>query len=174
MGDNKEYEWIKECYNKTFEELAPPIEQRWSKLDIRLLNALPEMLNRTTEHLRWDVQMKVQQHADGTTPLSGRQVLQMIFNHFRSSKDDKMRLATDSIAQIAWPGDDNMADFYNRWKYLVNEAKNTIPVPYLQSKFADLLKNSTVLKTKVEAYEDMPDTHPDRTCLLYTSPSPRD
>ena len=95
--------------------------------------------------------------------IKGRQLVWMIFNHFRLNSDMKMLYDIEDIAQLEWMGDQKIHSFYRIWFMMTKECEVPLPERTLRNMLSRKLEASVKLKEDLAYYHRLPEDHEQKT-----------
>ena len=132
-------------------QLDPP-GRNYRTLDCKLATALLKF--QTGEFgRRVNIMKKRVMRKDKGKLLCGRQILWMLYNHFRTNKNLGQIHSIVDLARIQWRGDGQIEAFRNDWESLVEGLPYKTSRTYMAELLLDQLTKSIVLKSKVDKYK---------------------
>ena len=84
--------------------------------------------------------------------LCGRQILWMMYHHFRTNRDLGKIYGIVDLAKIEWRGDKHIESFRNDWEMLVEGLPHRTERSVLAELLLEQMTKSTILKSKVDKY----------------------
>ncbi len=100
--DKRELEWLHEAQEMTFEQLADGGCDRMRKCDMTLGKALIGLVNGTNEPLKNDLIVTQSKLWQDKQILSGRQVVKMILDYFKTHRDLQQKYTYEDLSAIQW------------------------------------------------------------------------
>ena len=163
----------------TWEELSDTDKR--DTLDLKLSNVLQGILLKTKSRLSSRLLNMARKEVQQNNLITGRQWVKMLYYGVRTTRGTKNLMDINHLNKLAWFGDDKKEKFLDRWEY-VWTGMDKHPDDEEKAKiFLKQLRRSYDLAIDIAHYDRLKDGHPDKTfewleesCLLYTSPSPRD
>ena len=141
-----------------FEDLAEP-GKGFSRLDRKLAAALTPTIE--GELARRILIKKRQQLNDSTRLMTGRQVLWMIYDHFRTNKRLGLVYTITDLAKIECLGDDKLAHFRNNWDDRVCSMATEINEDTLANMLCDHMMKSKELREAVNKWRKLDEGIPE-------------
>ena len=116
--DKKEVAWFKSIENATFEELGKDNLERFQPSDSQLAAALSKTL---PEQLRIRVQAKEMEAYKDDATLTGRQIVHMIYDWFRTDAHMSTFFSFNDLSNLVWLGDKlgDMEKFLQNWDHIL-------------------------------------------------------
>ena len=91
--------------------------------------------------------------------LKGRQLVWLIFDHFRLNADMKLVYDIEDITALEYPGDAQIHSFWRLWFMMVAECETTLGEKALRNILYRQLKKSTELVQDLAYYDRQPEGH---------------
>ena len=132
FGDKLEIAWIKEVFNKTFEELADPGLQRFRAMDSVLI---PELEKKLPPALHRDYVNKNKELDNDDNIIGGRQIIKMIVEYFHTADVHTMMYSYENLHELKWKGDFKVPEFMDAWVEIVDN----LVVPLKPNNLRDML-----------------------------------
>ena len=153
-------EWIMKVdkVGTKFEDLAEP-GKGFNRLDRKLAAALTPTIE--GELARRILIKKRQQLNDQGVLISGRQVLWMVYDHFRTNKRLGLVYTITDLAKVEWLGDEKLAQFRNNWEDRVCSMATEIDDDTLANVLCDHLMTSKELREAVNKWRKLDEGVPD-------------
>ena len=170
MGDRREVLWFKECKSKTFEELGSYGDKRFMPFDTLLLqgltkdNAQGQGLNMPAD-LRRRITKLETEAMEKNSMLTGRQVVHMIYEWFRTDSHMVMVYNFTDLNTLAWKGDAKIHEFLDQWDHLIDnmDPLNSVSDITYRDILYKQLEKSAVLKEDMAHYRREPRDGKDKT-----------
>ena len=150
--------WIRRVeYPKIkLKQLADP-GPHYESLDNKLAWALTRMADKSGEFARRIANVKRKVYGritdSGGRMLGGRQILWILYKHFRTNKDMGQIFTIVDLLKVKWRGDSQIERFRNDWENMVVNMHHNISRDQLAAILLDHMKDSDVLKSRVERYK---------------------
>ena len=115
---------------------------------------------------------KLQQHrAKHDKILSGREVIAILFESFRSSDNADVMYMIDNLIHMKYPGDSKLYDFYTQWHAVLEgmRAEDVPPKRTLRDILYKKIRDSTIMKFDLLLYDQFADSDPMKTYDLLMS-----
>ena len=119
-GDDLEVKWLRECLNKSFDELecsdleGTSDQTRWRILDVSLSKAQQGMIRSSGESLSEDITLKAREFAQRSKILRGRQIIWMMIDYCKTNRPLQEQYTWQDIEALQWQGDEKLQWFYTR------------------------------------------------------------
>ena len=101
--------------------------------------------------------------------LTGRQILHMLYQYFRTSRNMGVIYNIVDLSKIEWLGDEKLETFRNNWENRVAGLPHRTSRNMMAEILLDNLTKSTVLKSKIDKYKKS--TEDARRTTTSSSPS---
>ena len=141
-----------------FEDLAEP-GKGFNRLDRKLAAALTPTIE--GELARRILVKKRQQLNEQGVLISGRQVLWMVYDHFRTNKRLGLVYTITDLAKVEWLGDEKLAQFRNNWEDRVCSMATEINEDTLANMLCDHLMKSKELREAVNKWRKLDEGVPE-------------
>jgi len=134
--------WIKatEVPNVTLGMLLEP-RPGYESLDAKLASALRRIIS-DAPGLSRKVSCLTRQYAAGHVPLSGRQILLLVQQHFRTSERGVASYPYSDLRDIKYPGGERAAEFIDMWLQVTSAMDSELDVQLLEEIFFDEISQS--------------------------------
>ena len=122
-------------------------------VDVKMCSALTCVL-KTARAVRIEVE-KLQRHrAKHARIMSGREVIAIMFENFRSSDNAEVMYPIDNLIHLKYPGDEKIYDFYNRWRAILEgmRVEDTPPKRTLRDILYKQDRDSTIMRFDLPLY----------------------
>ena len=155
-------------------EALNKVKKEYRAIDVKLCLALMSMLKTAGDVagvVRIEVE-KLQRHrAKHDKILSGREVIAIIFESFRSSDNADVMFMIDNLINMKYPGDSKICDFYTQWHAILEgmQAEDVPPKRTLRDILYKKIRDSTVMKFDLSLYDQFADSDPMKTYDLLMS-----
>ena len=177
-GDTDHSKWLKWLSpswstNPSLDTLNK-VKKEYRAIDVKLCLALMSMLKTAGDVarvVRSEVE-KLQRHrAKHDKILSGREVIAIIFESFRSSDNADVMFMIDNLINMKYPGDSKIYDFYTQWHAILEgmRAEDVPPKRTLRDILYKKIRDSTVMKFDLSLYDQFADSDPMKTYDLLMS-----
>ena len=172
---NKWMKWLSPSWstNPNLDTLNK-VKKEYRAIDVKLCLALISMLKTAGDVARVagiEVE-KLQRHrAKRDKILSGREVIAIIFESFRSSDNADVMYMIDNLIHMKYPGDSKIYDFYTQWHAVLEgmRAEDVPPKRTLRDILYKKIRDSTVMKFDLSLYDQFADSDPMKTYDLLMS-----
>ena len=150
------------------------VKKEYRAIDVKLCLALMSMLKTAGDVarvVRIEVE-KLQRHrAKHDKILSGREVIAILFDSFRSSDNADVMFMIDNLINMKYPGDSKIYDFYTQWHAILEgmRAEDVPPKRTLRDILYKKIRDSTVMKFDLSLYDQFADSDPMKTYDLLMS-----
>ena len=166
---NKWMKWLSPSWstNPNLDTLNK-LKKEYRAIDVKLCLALMSMLKTAGDVarvVRVEVE-KLQRHrAKHDKILSGREVIAIIFESFRSSDNADVMYMIDNLIHMKYPGDSKIYDFYAQWHAVLEgmRAEDVPPERPLRDILYKKIRDSTVMKFDLSLYDQLADSDPMKT-----------
>ena len=144
------------------------VKKEYRAIDVKLCLALMSMLKTAGDVarvVRIEVE-KLQRHrAKHDKILSGREVIAIIFESFRSSDNADVMFMIDNLINMKYPGDSKIYDFYTQWHAILEgmRAEDVPPKRTPRDILYKKIRDSTVMKFDLSLYDQFADSGPMKT-----------
>ena len=161
------------------------VKREYRAIDVKLCMALMNMLKTTgdaarvvrIDHcdaarvVRIEVEKFQRHRAKHDKMLSGREVIAIIFESFRSSDNADVMFMIDNLIHMKYPGDSKIFDFYTQWHTLLEgmRAEDIPPKRTLRDILYKKIRDSTIMKFDLSLYDQFADSDPRKTYDLLMS-----
>ena len=164
-SDGQEIPWLHEATDgsKTYEQLADCGDPRWKTLDGKLFTALRATIISDCVILTTKLQTVEEEAYNRHTFVTGRQLVFLIFAHFRLNADMKLLYDVEDITSLEWMGDHKIHSFYRLWFMMTRECEAVLPERTLRNMLARKLSKSTKLKEDIAYYDRLPEFNEQKT-----------
>jgi hypothetical protein len=110
--DKAEIAWLKEVYDKTFEELADSGAKRYVHFDSLLISGLEERL---PKDLKREYEVKQREADKMNDAVVGRQIIKLVIEYFRTSNSLSIVYSYQNMHDLQWFGDNKIPEFQMEW-----------------------------------------------------------
>ena len=114
----------------------------------------------TARIVRIDVE-KLQRHrAKHDNMMSGREVIAIMFENFRSSDNAEVMYLIDHLIHLKYQGDSKIYDFYTQWHAILEgmREEDIPPQRTLRDILYEKIRDSTIMRFDLSLYEQFPDS----------------
>jgi hypothetical protein len=111
--DKGEIAWLKEIYNKTFEELADSGAKRYVHLDSLLISRLEERL---PKDLKREYEVKQREADKIHDAVVGRQIIKSVIEYFMTSNSLSVVYSYQTMHDLQWFGDHKIPEVQLEWE----------------------------------------------------------
>ena len=164
------FHWILEVEEdgKTFDSFAKS-GRDYESLDCKLATALTKTCDGTT--LGRDITAKTEQEAKEKRNIKGRQMLWMIYEHFKTNQQACQLFSILDLSKVAFSGGDkNLDHFISSWDGVLTGMKVQPPEYEKEEMFVSQIRKSTSLAIDIAAYDRAAQGTPERSYkFLYDS-----
>ena len=152
-GHGKWLKWLSPSWSTSPNlDTLNKVKKEYRAIDVKLCLALMSMLKTAGDVarvVRIEVE-KLQRHrAKHDKILSGREVIAIIFESFRSSDNADVMFMIDNLINMKYPGDSKIYDFYTQWHAILEgmRAEDVPPKRTLRDILYKKIRDSDPMKT---------------------------
>ena len=125
----------------------------------------------TARSVRIEVEELQRHRAKRDKMMSGREVIAIMFESFRSSDNAEAMYMIDNLIHFKYPGDSKIYDFYHQWHAILVGIRDKVIPP--KRRLRDILyrkiRDSTTMKFDLSLYDQLPDSDIRKTYELLMS-----
>ena len=131
-ADRLEIPWIKECFDKNFEQLADPGHTRFRPMDAVLIAPLEQKLNK---ELKREYSNICREYDKSDRVVGGRQIIKLVIDSYYTANSVAKFYSYETLQKLPWYGDDRVPEFMDAWTKLVDN----LQIPLKMEEKRDLL-----------------------------------
>ena len=164
--DSKEVDWFNEVSKpgSTMDGLADSGAKRFRSLDLKLGASLGAVVRDSgSENLIDDLAEKNLEAMSSGAVLKGRQVLWLLFNHFKTNPSLTPVYSIVDLMGLGWWGDDSMHGFRHMWNFITRNMAEPLNENTLRDLLLERLNKSKVLQADISHYHRLSHNDPDRS-----------
>ena len=178
LGDtdrNKWMKWLARSWSTNPElDVLNKVKKEYRAIDVKLCLALMSMLKTSGDPariVRIEVEKLQRRRAKRDKILSGREVIAIVFESFRSSDNADVMCMIDNLIHMKYPGDSKIYDFYTQWHTLLEgvRVEDIPPTRALRDILYKKIRDSTVVRFDLSLYDQFADSDPGKTYDLLMS-----
>ncbi len=146
--------WIKmvDLPGIKMKQLAEP-GKHYQTLDRKLATGLSPLITGEWGRKVTNMKRKIMSKKGKHNLLAGRQILHMLYQFFRTSRNMGVIYSIVDLTKLEWLGDDKIEVFRNNWDNRVAGLPHRTSRNTMSEILLDCLTKSTVLKSKVDKYK---------------------
>ena len=160
--EDKVFVWINRIFDFTFEtNIIRDIPKKLKKADAKLRTAVTDILHGSIGR---EIHLKIEEIKKAENRiLTGAETLRAVAGYYATHEDMNISYTLEDLNKVKFTGDNNLRNFMNSWRRIVNEVKSTVPEHILREMFLTQISQSTVMANDVAHYRRLPDYHEDKT-----------
>ena len=163
-GHQKWLKWLAPAWNlNTRLDDLNKVKREYRAIDIKMCLAMTGMLKTAGDPartVRIEVE-KLQRHrAKHSKTMSGREVIAITFENFRSSDNVEVMCLINNLIHLKYPGDSKILDFCHQWRAILEGVReeNIPPRRTLRDILYKKIRDSNIMKFDLSLCDQLPDS----------------
>ena len=166
--DKAEIPWIRECQTKTYQELADGGSERMRKADIALNKGMVSLINSTNEPIKMRLVVKQREAFRDNQTLSGRQVVCLMLEHFKTNKCRSKAYTWNDLNAINLKNDNDIDNCYALMWEIMAAVEFPMPEEEKIGAWMNIFKGSKKLAADIAEFRRFDVDDPRRTFKFLT------